>query len=298
MLLVGLLAFASLALPLLWAWRLARLDEPTRGRWLIKAADILAFVALVVLAARWDILGIHTRTAVLLVVVAALVRSLRRHAARPWRAAAPWPRSDRWSTAGSLALMLGLAGYVVTGLLPPGGAYALGCPLAGGRFIVGQGGGNGLVNHHSGHRAQDRAADILALGPWGFRAPGALPRDLERYAVHRAAVVSPCAGEVVATRDGLPDLTPPERDPEHAAGNQVVLACGTVRVELAHLAPGSLAVGEGHRVAAGDAIGRVGNSGNTTEPHLHIHAVDAVTGLAVPITLAGRAPVRNRILDC
>jgi hypothetical protein len=44
----------------------------------------------------------------------------------------------------------------------------------------------------------------------------------------------------------------------------------------------------------GDAIWLVGNSGNTTELHLHIHAVDPATDTGVPITFDGRFPVRNR----
>jgi len=48
-------------------------------------------------------------------------------------------------------------------------------------------------------------------------------------------------------------------------------------------------------VRVGDLMGLVGNSGNTTEPHLHIHAVDPDTGAGVPITLDGRYPVRNRL---
>jgi hypothetical protein len=43
------------------------------------------------------------------------------------------------------------------------------------------------------------------------------------------------------------------------------------------------------------AIGRVGNSGNTTEPHLHIHATDPGTGRAVPITFHGRSLTRNSL---
>ena len=60
-----LLAAVSVGLPLLWAWRLARLDEPSTARWLVKAADIAAFLAFVILIARWDILGLHSRNAIL-----------------------------------------------------------------------------------------------------------------------------------------------------------------------------------------------------------------------------------------
>ncbi len=52
---------------------------------------------------------------------------------------------------------------------------------------------------------------------------------------------------------------------------------------------------EGARVEAGDLLGLAGNSGNTSEPHLHIHAVDAATGLGVPMAFDGRVPLRNRL---
>src|SRR3546814_1333444 len=44
---------------------------------------------------------------------------------------------------------------------------------------------------------------------------------------------------------------------------------------LAHLRRGSVAVEAGQQVAAGDELGRCGNSGNTSEPHLHLHLQDA-----------------------
>ena len=42
----------------------------------------------------------------------------------------------------------------------------------------------------------------------------------------------------------------------------------------AHLRPGSVAVRPGRRVSAGELLGRVGNSGNTSQPHLHFHVMD------------------------
>jgi murein DD-endopeptidase MepM/ murein hydrolase activator NlpD len=43
---------------------------------------------------------------------------------------------------------------------------------------------------------------------------------------------------------------------------------------LAHLRHGSVAVAAGARISAGDKVGECGNSGNTTEPHLHYHLQD------------------------
>src|SRR5690606_16403545 len=124
---------------------------------------------------------------------------------------------------------------------------------------------NTLLNHHSGHREQHWALDITALNPAGFRASGLLPEDLSRYVIHGATVVSPCAGEIMETRDGLPDLVPPQRDPGNATGNSIVIACGGMRVVLAHLLEGSIEVAMDETVVSGQPLARVGNSGNTTE---------------------------------
>lgn len=64
---------------------------------------------------------------------------------------------------------------------------------------------------------------------------------------------------------------------------------------------GSVAVREGDAVTTGQLIGAVGNSGNTTEPHLHIHAVRAetdnsISGTGVPIFFHGRFLVRNSVV--
>jgi murein DD-endopeptidase MepM/ murein hydrolase activator NlpD len=68
---------------------------------------------------------------------------------------------------------------------------------------------------------------------------------------------------------------------------------------MAHLQSGSVAVAEGDNIQSGDRIGAVGNSGNTAEPHLHIHAQRAGTadaplsGEPLPIRIDGRFLVRN-----
>ncbi|HEU5032933.1 MAG TPA: M23 family metallopeptidase [Spirillospora sp.] len=78
-------------------------------------------------------------------------------------------------------------------------------------------------------------------------------------------------------------------------GNSVVLDLGDgVYAVLAHLRRGSLRVRRGDRVLAGDVIAEIGNSGNTSEPHLHFHLMDrprplAAAGIpfAFPYTSAG-----------
>jgi murein DD-endopeptidase MepM/ murein hydrolase activator NlpD len=65
----------------------------------------------------------------------------------------------------------------------------------------------------------------------------------------------------------------PERAAE-LAGNHVIIQGGPGCVLLAHLAPGSVAVREGQLVGEGDLVGRVGHTGNSTAPHLHLQLMD------------------------
>jgi hypothetical protein len=296
MIFVIVLLFVCIAMPLIYAWRIWQLDEPTSAAWLLVMAESVLFVALVLLVGRWDIAGYYTRFLVLGVFGAALLRSFAKHRSRPWRAAeGPSLLRRKWTTMLTLALFAAALAYVVSGMMPPAASHALAFPLRDGRFMVGQGGGIGLLNNHASHWQQRFAADLTAIGSAGFRADGILPSDLDRYVIYGAAVVSPCEGEVVSARDGHPDLVPPQADPDNPAGNHVVIDCGELNVELAHLQRGSVGVAPGDRLAPGDPIGRVGNSGNTTEPHLHIHAVDPGSGMGVPMWFGGAVPVRNRL---
>ncbi|NKZ02928.1 M23 family metallopeptidase [Actinomadura latina] len=64
-------------------------------------------------------------------------------------------------------------------------------------------------------------------------------------------------------------------------GNSVTLDLGDgVHAVFAHLRRGSLRVAKGDRVRAGDVLGEVGNSGNSSEPHLHFHLMDRPRPLA------------------
>jgi murein DD-endopeptidase MepM/ murein hydrolase activator NlpD len=80
---------------------------------------------------------------------------------------------------------------------------------------------------------------------------------------------------VVAVENGAPDNAPGVMDAEHKAGNHVVLDLGNGEFALlAHLQKGSVAVKVGDKVTAGQRLGLTGNSGNTSEPHLHFHVQD------------------------
>ncbi len=291
---VGLFVFISIAIPLTFAWRLWRLDLPTRLAWLIVAAETAGLVWLILLLGRWDIAGMWTRAALACLVLVAAVVSGVRHLQRPWRAPG---EASFWHGHGPMlaspVLIGGALVYVTAWGMARQDPRPFLFPLKGGSFVVAHGGGVGILNHHSHHPAQRHALDITAVDAAGFRAPDLLSGDPARYAVFGKVVVSPCSGAVTAAVDSLPDLPPPTADRGNPAGNHVVLACDGLQVELAHLRKGSVVVEVGQQVDAGAPIGQAGNSGNSTEPHLHIHAVDARSGTAVQMSFDGVVPVRN-----
>ena len=294
MLPIALMLLICIGMPLGYAWRLWRLDEPSRVGCLAVAAEAICIVALVCVVGRWDIAGYYTRFVLGAIFLGTLVIALRRHAARPWRQPGTRPLwRTHFPTLMSAALIGAVLVYAVAGSRPLPKSHEVAFPLRGERFMIGQGGANRLLNHHAGHAAQRHAVDITAINDGGFRATGLRPTKLERYVILGANVVSPCTGTVAASKDGHPDLMPPESDEENPAGNHVVIACEGIRIEVAHLQRGSVAVNAGDTISACHSVGRVGNSGNTTEPHLHVHAIDARTGQGVPLTFGGRTPVRN-----
>ena len=126
-----------------------------------------------------------------------------------------------------------------------------------------------------------------------------MPRDPAAYAGFGVPVLAPCNGSVVSVTDGVPDQQVPQRNRGAMAGNHVILECNGVWIVLAHLQRGSVAVRPGESVETGRPIGRLGNSGNSAEPHLHIHAQrpgppeQPLGGEPLPIRFDGRYPVRN-----
>ncbi|MFE9771033.1 M23 family metallopeptidase [Streptomyces sp. NPDC005931] len=80
-------------------------------------------------------------------------------------------------------------------------------------------------------------------------------------------------------------------------GNHLVLDLGDgTHAAYAHLRRGSLTVREGDRVRAGQVVARCGNSGNSTEPHLHFQLMDGPdpdTARGVPFTWRGLGVPRN-----
>jgi len=109
------------------------------------------------------------------------------------------------------------------------------------------------------------------------------PARNDSYFVHGAEIIAAAPGRVVATRDGVPENTPPNSPPDitlnDLAGNFVTQDLGGGRFAVyAHMQPGSVRVKPGEHVKRGQVLGLVGNSGNSSEPHLHFHVIDGPGG--------------------
>ena len=268
--------FTGLLLLLLWS-----AARPRRGpwwRWVSATLLCVTVAAFLWLLNRWDLSSMHLRLLYPALFAAALLVGLRRRR--------DGGRSERRSRVrGVLAVVGATASVAFVAILAPVlvsgvGAYAmpddpiaLRSPLRDGRFVVVHGGADESVNHHAVLTSQRHALDIVAVNRAGFSQRFRRRGSLEDYEAFGKPVVAPCAGTVRTAVDGHEDHEPPKRDTEHLAGNHVVLDCGDVLVLLAHLREGSVVPAANDRLEAGDPIGEVGNSGNTTEPHLHVHVV-------------------------
>jgi murein DD-endopeptidase MepM/ murein hydrolase activator NlpD len=162
---------------------------------------------------------------------------------------------------------------------------------------------------HSGHRwspMEQFGFDIAKIGAGGntYRGDGTKFTD---YYAYGADVLAAADGRVVAAEDGLAEDTNAMRRPgetldgymarlagdqstrlaggSHAiAGNYVMIDHGNGEYALyAHLQPGSVRVKVGALVKQGQTVGKLGSSGNSTEPHLHFQVCDA----ADPLMCAG-----------
>jgi hypothetical protein len=143
-----------------------------------------------------------------------------------------------------------------------------------GPITVAWGGDSFFGNYHVSYPDQRWAYDLLVVKDGkSHRGEGT---ELADYYCYGLPVLAPADGTVVFTRDTDPDMKIGELGGGTGpGGNEVVIevAPGEYLV-LSHLQPGSTTVKVGEKVTAGQPVAKVGNSGNTSEPHLHVHLQD------------------------
>jgi len=171
-------------------------------------------------------------------------------------------------------------------------AVAISSPLRGDHWLAANGPSN-----TSGHRralipidghaaiAQRFAIDWVRLRDDGKTFQGD-EKDNKNYYAYGSDALAVADGVVTEVKDGIPENVPGINSRavpitlETVGGNHVILDIGGGHFAFyAHLQPGSLRVKLGDKVRRGQVVGLVGNSGNSTEPHLHFHIENATSPL-------------------
>lgn len=133
-------------------------------------------------------------------------------------------------------------------------------------------------NRHITNQAQTGAYDFVIIDDDLKTHTGDGIANNQYYAFG-TKIFAPANGEVVMAVDGVYDNTPGKTNPDYVFGNTIVLKIAANEyVYLAHFKNHSINVKEGDTVKKGDLLGLCGNSGNSTEPHLHIHIQDRLKG--------------------
>jgi murein DD-endopeptidase MepM/ murein hydrolase activator NlpD len=191
-----------------------------------------------------------------------------------------------------------------------------------GRWVVQNSPADRVPSHGTRRFATAYAIDFVPVDERGRSAPLSLasmvrPEPPERFSGFGRPLTVPARGVVAALHDGEPDhaayrgipsigyaLTQQRRAAEGwtgLGGNHVIIALTSGGfVALCHLQCGSLRVSVGQAVGIGDEVGRCGNSGNSTEPHVHVQAMDAIDlqhASALPITFRGGLPHNREVID-
>lgn len=124
-------------------------------------------------------------------------------------------------------------------------------------------------NYHMAQEVQQYAYDILMVKD-GSSHTGDSKKN-ENYFVFGQDIIAPCDAKVVKVITGVYDNIPGEMNREQLLGNAIVLETNQKEYVLfAHLKQGSVLVKEGDLLKQGQAMAQCGNSGNSTEAHLHL----------------------------
>lgn len=140
-----------------------------------------------------------------------------------------------------------------------------------GEWTVFWGGDTKELNYHVIDEAQKNAFDLVIRDEKGnsFKTDGLNNED---YYAFGKELIAPCDGEVVLVVDGVKDNKPGEMNPIYVPGNTVIMKTeNNEYLFFAHFKQHSIKVKQGQKVKQGEVLGLCGNSGNSSEPHLHFH---------------------------
>jgi len=287
-------------IPLLFIILVAVRRQTNKTQWLIANSPFAMVMVFLWVTARWEIPSIYLRNFFPFLFVLALIFSYKR--IRPsTEVVSKFTKTLNLSINGIIFIVLAvMSTFALSGYFVSTEKVDLASPLRDGDFIVLHGGGRPFINAHAKISPQNYAIDIVAINEWGMRAKTIQGGDrLEDYEIFGENIYAPCEATVLVVVDGLKDQIPPKTDPKHPAGNHLLLDCGDFEILLAHLKNHTITVAVGDKITIDEIVGEVGNTGNTSEPHLHIHAEQGgkmntiLNGKGIPFTIDGRFLVRG-----
>ena len=134
------------------------------------------------------------------------------------------------------------------------------------------GGDTLLTNYHSNISSQKYAYDLLIEKEnKTYSDEGNQNGD---YFAYKQNIVAPRSGVVVDVRNSIKDNQPGVMNEKQLLGNYVIMRHGEQEYSLiAHFMPNSILVTPGQSVKSGDLLGKCGNSGHSSEPHIHFQVM-------------------------
>ena len=146
------------------------------------------------------------------------------------------------------------------------------------------GGDTKELNYHVESKAQKNAFDILIKDAKNksYQTNGKTNED---YYAFGKELFAPCDAEVVSVVDGISDNIPGQMNPIYVPGNTVVLKTSNQEyLFFCHFKQHSIQVKQDQKIKKGQLLGLCGNSGNSSEPHIHFHLQDTdnmLTGIGI-----------------
>ncbi len=310
MILVGSLHLIVPFVLIVWTWGR---NYASVAALALQVLILVSYTAFIFLMGSWVFASFYLRYAVIIAAIVVLIWSLLHAKSLPSFVV---PHVLGWIGYGAGIIVTVVLVFLIVGAIRSR-SYGekpvdLAFPFKNGVYAVFEG-GNGrvssLMNYHYGasmHKgartnlSMRYAVDITKLTRWGNDADGFLPMQNEKYAVFHQVIYSPCDGQVSDIEDKWPNETPWSGRPPYNVGNHVLITTNDFGVLMGHLQKGSILVKTGDVVKRGQPIAQAGNSGWTSQPHLHIQAMRKSAGSfwgweGVPIFFDGRNPVKNSL---
>lgn len=190
-----------------------------------------------------------------------------------------------------------------------------------GRWLVQNSPADRVPSHGTTMFASAFAIDFVPVDKTGRSAPYAVtsffrPESPDSFPGFGRPVLAPIGGVVVGTHHtaadhvtyrGLPSVRYALSQRSRiggswisAAGNHVLIESSGFVVAICHLKRDSLAVRLGQRLHTGELLGLCGNSGNSTEPHVHLQAMDGRepgSARAVRLSFSDGLPSNGTVID-